>query len=351
MRTLVSRLSLVVCITLCIQQLHAQSLPAAEYGAGPVYAQANWTGSGSLSGTNFTGSQELPVTGPGVYAPSVNGGVSAASATLTVSPGPDPYLSLSASATSMPTNTTFNGNYADAGANPGAATFTYSLEVLGPSGSVPIQTNAALSAGLSAIPPACTFSLSGPCSPGSGPNVSGATPSSLASLTVAGDQEVPIYDYVTVGPYGGTTQNVYGGPTSPVGNSSSWMTGLSASLTDTRVWMAQTNTVYTVTLEVSTVDYLDGFYGAGTISGAAMVDPTFQLATGVSNPSEYSIVLSDGVGNTSPVPLPATAWLLLSGIGGIGAIARRRQSPVGTTDAAIVATTASHLRKADVHVR
>jgi len=324
-RTIVSRSSLVACVALCAQQVHAQSLPAAQYGSGPVYAQAQWTGSGSLSGTNFNGSQELTVTGPGVYAPAVDGGSAAASATLTVSPGPDPYLSLSASATSIPTDTTWNGNFAGAGANGGTATFTYSLEVLGPSGTVSLQTNAVVSAGLSAIPADCVFSLTGPCSPTSGPNRTTTNDASFASLTVLGGGFEPVLDYVTVSPTGGHTQNAYGGSTSPVGNSSSWSTGISAALTDTREWMAQTNTVYTVTLEVSTNPNLDGFYGAGTISGTATVDPTFQLASDVSNPSAYSIVLSDGVGNTSPVPLPATYWLLLSGLGGLGVMGWRRR--------------------------
>ncbi len=305
----------------CTQLTCAQTLPGVQYGSGPVYAIGQWSGSGSASGTSFSGDQEFSVTGPGTYAPSINGGSEVASANLVVAIAPDPTLSLTASATSMPTNTTFNGSIAEAGAN---VTLSYSLEVLGPSGTVGIMTNATVSAALSAIPASCWFSLSGPCTPqGNGPNQTTTNVSSSASLTVTGGGQETVRDYVTVGPQGGYTQNTYGGQR--IGNSSSWSTGLGASLADNRVWMAQTNTLYTVTLGVTTTPYLDGFYGAGTITGSAIVDPTFQLASTDANPGAYSIVFSNGVGNASPVPLPPSAWMLLSGMAGVSTVVCRRR--------------------------
>jgi len=44
----------------------------------------------------------------------------------------------------------------------------------------------------------------------------------------------------------------------------------------------------------------------------------------------YASINAIGVDNltysTSPVPLPATAWLMLSGLGGLGAMVRKRRA-------------------------
>jgi hypothetical protein len=48
-----------------------------------------------------------------------------------------------------------------------------------------------------------------------------------------------------------------------------------------------------------------------------MVDPTFQIASSVSDPQGYSILISDGVGNESisAAPEPASVALFVSGMG------------------------------------
>jgi hypothetical protein len=57
----------------------------------------------------------------------------------------------------------------------------------------------------------------------------------------------------------------------------------------------------------------------------ASADPVISIDPSFANASDYSILLSPDVGN-SEVPLPDAAWLMLSGLGGLAALARRRKS-------------------------
>jgi hypothetical protein len=62
---------------------------------------------------------------------------------------------------------------------------------------------------------------------------------------------------------------------------------------------------------------LDGAL-AGSWSTAGLLTPNGKNQAGVSHISFYNSV--------APVPLPAAGWLLLAGLGGIGALARRRRA-------------------------
>jgi len=64
---------------------------------------------------------------------------------------------------------------------------------------------------------------------------------------------------------------------------------------------------------------------AATVFGpaSALADPFISVDPSTPNASEYSIVVSDGVSN-SPVPLPTSAWLMLSGLGGLVLLGRKR---------------------------
>jgi hypothetical protein len=70
-------------------------------------------------------------------------------------------------------------------------------------------------------------------------------------------------------------------------------------------------------------------YGATTLSGPSgvslsSVSPNFLP---VSGSITYTYTPSStGGGGTPPVPLPAAAWLMLSGLGGLGALARRNRT-------------------------
>jgi len=66
-----------------------------------------------------------------------------------------------------------------------------------------------------------------------------------------------------------------------------------------------------------------------SVAFSAMADPTFSVDPGwlAANP-EYSaseFTISQDY-NPSPVPLPPTAWLMLSGLFGLGAVARTRRT-------------------------
>ena len=80
------------------------------------------------------------------------------------------------------------------------------------------------------------------------------------------------------------------------------------------------NAVYSVGLQMTVL--LVGGIG----SASAYVDPLIQIAPGFANASQYSIELSPGIGNSvSAVPFPASAWLMLSGLVGVGVMARKRR--------------------------
>ena len=64
--------------------------------------------------------------------------------------------------------------------------------------------------------------------------------------------------------------------------------------------------------------YLSDVFAAGSNDNAVL-----NATRGVSIPSAIS---GAWLYRTTPVPLPAAAWLLLSGLGGIAALARRRKS-------------------------
>jgi len=77
-----------------------------------------------------------------------------------------------------------------------------------------------------------------------------------------------------------------------------------------------TNTIYYATIGVG------GTSNSGAFS--ALVDPAVTFGTNF-NSSGYSIVNSADV-LAAPVPLPASAWLMLSGLAGIGVMVRRREA-------------------------
>jgi hypothetical protein len=75
---------------------------------------------------------------------------------------------------------------------------------------------------------------------------------------------------------------------------------------------------------------LIGLYAQAALTGttegsSSYADPYIYLDPSVANPSAYTIQVDPGVSNTpTPVPLPAAALLLLSGIGSLGLVGRRR---------------------------
>ena len=85
-----------------------------------------------------------------------------------------------------------------------------------------------------------------------------------------------------------------------------------------------TNTAYLITVDVQAQAFgtvatiYPGPFVTGTVN--AKVDPDVTLGAGV-DPSVYTLEFS---ADATPVPLPAAAWLMLSGMCGLGTFMRKR---------------------------
>ena len=117
----------------------------------------------------------------------------------------------------------------------------------------------------------------------------------------------------------------YTGQLTPLSYSS--LTGIAGSVTDSHIWMAQTGVIYTVALGAYNALSVSGALGGGSMTVSALVDPTFHISFTATNPSLYSVVLSDGIGNSTvaAIPEPGTCALMLVGLGGLGGAVRRRR--------------------------
>jgi hypothetical protein len=94
--------------------------------------------------------------------------------------------------------------------------------------------------------------------------------------------------------------------------------GFSVDMTDNLM----TNTAYEVSMQVSTGAGVEESSLSNLVSTAS-IDPSFQIGPGF---SDYSIVFSDGIGDTpSATPLPGTLPLFAGGLGMLGFFGRRRK--------------------------
>jgi hypothetical protein len=88
-----------------------------------------------------------------------------------------------------------------------------------------------------------------------------------------------------------------------------------------------TNLAYNVSMVVGAqadIAFSTGDINMTGLSASASIDPSFQLGSGA--PSGYSIVFSDGIGDTpSATPLPPTLPLFAAGLGFVGYLTRRKK--------------------------
>jgi hypothetical protein len=164
------------------------------------------------------------------------------------------------------------------------ASITYSLEIIGPSGFVPVKVIANGGSAITSVAPGA-----------SGNN-------SAFSFFEVGN--MLIYDQVVAS------------------NSSN----LSATFNDTNTYQdaLMADTVYTVTLSSNLSSNVFGNSGGGTETLSTFVDPQFNVAA--TDPSLYTLEFSAGIGNSAggAVPEPSTWALMLLGFAGIAWAARRR---------------------------
>jgi hypothetical protein len=197
--------------------------------------------------------------------------------TASVSAAPLPTISLATSSILF-TPYIYPGLSGLSGTQGSNTELSYSVEFLGPQAKVPIQVNALLQTSQSASPLTAVYAYS---------------------------------NYAAFGVMNGATV-VFADDAS--GNQT---------VTDNQVWTAQTGVVCTVVIEASSqISYAcnvcTSSNGAfGSLHETAMVDPTFQIASSISDPQNYSIVISDGVGNgaANATPEPTSIALFASGIG------------------------------------
>ena len=99
----------------------------------------------------------------------------------------------------------------------------------------------------------------------------------------------------------------------------------SNSWSDNNTYTMYTNELYTVSLVAGFAIGMGGNEGGGTQMMSVYVDPTFAVGSGA-DPSQYSLVFSDGVGNAAAgaVPESSTWAMMLIGFAGLGFGARRR---------------------------
>jgi len=259
---------------------------------------ASYDGQIAVTVIGGTGQQETiqSLGGYSVSASPSNIGTAAAG----VSTEPFPSVSMTESVTE-PTPQQL-GNYVQSAVS--ADSIRYDIEFSGPTATVPIEVNAFLSASIT------------------GNSGAGYSQALFRIADVSSNQGAYVLDdelYV-----GQIEYSILRGVNTPVLTPQN-----SLSLTDSGIWMANTNTVYSILLNGDAETYTGtdpSQLNGGT--GSAFIDPTFQIASTVADPQDYSISLSPGIGNTPAsvmAPEPSSAVLALAGAGAICWMFRRRR--------------------------
>jgi hypothetical protein len=176
--------------------------------------------------------------------------------------------------------------YGDMGYALADAQLNYSFEILGPNGTVPVLINA-------------------------NGSVTGLEPANLGSTNNSAESEIIISSNGIASSAATSVDDSHGVP-SPSGSFT----------TAGNVYALDTNFVYRVTLGVATSAGSDEFIPGSSVF-TATIDPTIQIDSALIDPSPYSLIFSDGIGNTA-IPEPSTYAVIL-GIAALSFAAIRRK--------------------------
>jgi hypothetical protein len=86
------------------------------------------------------------------------------------------------------------------------------------------------------------------------------------------------------------------------------------------------NASYSLFSNVQNSVYWSGTQHSAIPTNAWYFDPSLGLQYDGGYKSGYNSALAVSRGDVNPVPLPAAAWLMLSGLGGLGALARMKRA-------------------------
>jgi hypothetical protein len=213
------------------------------------------------------------ITAPGATTASYSGTGYHVSATAVGSPSPTPSLTAEAQVAASPTPSNVSAL--------SEPELTYSVEIVGPSGEVPL--------GVRAI---------------------GTTNTALGNLDGAIAQVE-----LSFGPIF-TAISFSGLPT----------VGVPTSFSVNNTYQIMTNTTFTVIVSSTAFAQTCPTCEQPTYSGmaSAYADPYFYISLDFVNASEYSIVTSRGIGNIIPIPEPSTWAMMLLGFAGLGLAVHRR---------------------------
>jgi len=96
-------------------------------------------------------------------------------------------------------------------------------------------------------------------------------------------------------------------------------------MTPVSLYVGTTGRTFTVAIATNGGAATEGAVG-GVASASGFVDPYFVIDPSTPDAAGYTLTFSEGIGNSPiPTPLPASAWLLLSGLGGLVVLGRKRK--------------------------
>lgn len=270
----------------------------------------SFSGSRVFSGTFQGGRTNTVITGPGSYSSPIStdiyGDSSASHASAALSPSPSISVSATASDPNGPTIPVIGGQISPAVSSEGTVQLTYFVDIAGPvGGSVDLTVNALEGVAGTPSGTASTTSLGGTAAAVFEVNkYFDYTADSFTSgnvlydslITGNGSSELTSGDNVDLNTTGFASGAV------PVGAPEVSGVPFSDTYSVDGTYTFLTNVEYSVFMSVNADSF---FYGesfasnpTGTASYSAFIDPTFQIASTVSNPSAYDLIFSNGIGDS-----------------------------------------------------